>query len=95
MSRILRHRYGHARGSRYEIYAIYPKLRGDGYTRKRYLTGRARDANEALTELFRLRHSYPEHQRIALIVIDTSAKRGRLAPTVTEAELRRRQSAGG
>ena len=95
MSRILRKRYGHADGPRYEIFAIYPRMRGGGYSKKRYLTGRARDAQEALTELFRLRHAYPPHQRIALVVIDKSAKRGRLAPTVTEDELRRRQSAGG
>jgi hypothetical protein len=90
--RALRRRYGrtNAANPRYEIYAVYPKMRGEGFSKRRYLSGRAQDAQEALTELWRVQHSRGPAERQTYIVLDKGAKRGRLAPIITESELRER-----
>jgi hypothetical protein len=92
--RALGRRYGRASassGARYEIYGLVPK-RGGGHLKKRHLVGRARDAHEALVELYRVTRG--QGPNWTYIIIDQSAKQGRLAPIVTEDELRHRQAAG-
>lgn len=84
---------------RYAVVGLVPKRAGGGHLKTRHVVGRGRDAHEALTELLRLRAeqrasgSYGQG-RWTYIVLDLSAKKGKLAPTVTEDELRARQARG-
>ena len=109
MSRALRRRYGRAQPSigkgaqgyiqahhKYAIVGLVPK-RGGGYLKTRHVVGRARDAHEALVELYR----QTETRRPGsfggwhFIVLDLSAKHGPVTPIVTKAELEARKAAGG
>ena len=101
-ARALRRRYGRAyppayapKGSRYEIFVSYPKMRGGGFEKKRRLVGRGRDAYEALARLYEVEHDQTGSRRPLVTVIDQGSRRGRLAAAVTSAELRRRQAEGG
>jgi len=86
---------------KYAIVGLVPKTTGSGlfrgkgasgeYLKTRHVVGRARDAHEALVELYRLQH---ETSGWHLIVLDVSGKHGKLTPIVTEEELQRRKAAG-
>jgi hypothetical protein len=101
----LRKRYGRssnasvtAPGARYEIWARYPKTRGGGYLKQRHFAGRGRDAHEVLATLYEYREGTRAaggYRRPMYVVLDMHAKRGKLAPIVSEAELEARKSRGG
>lgn len=109
MRRALRRRYGRAyaavgRGARgfihahhaYAIVGLVPK-KGGGYLKTRHVVGRARDAHEALMELLEqeARPSTAYGQgRWTFVVLDLRAGKGKMAPVISEAELRRRQARG-
>jgi len=109
--RALRRRYGRTRASlgegwrhiephhRYAIVGLVPKRGGHvgEYLKKRYVVGRGRDAQEALTTLWRLneeRRGQYGRGRWEYVVLDMHAGKGSLAPTVTESELRARAARG-
>ena len=106
--RALRNRYGHAASlgrrysgylgpeHRYAIVGLVPK-RGGGHLKERHVVGRGRDAHEALMSLMEARANQSTaygQGKWTLIVLDLHAGHGKLAPTVTEAELRARQARG-
>ena len=110
--RALRKRYGRTQASighgwrhiepqhRYAIVGLIPKRGGHvgEYLKKRHVVGRARDAHEAIVELYRLRdgqHGSWGQGRWAFIVLDMHAGKGKLAPIVSELELESRKSRGG
>lgn len=81
---------------RYAIVGLVPK-KGGGYLKTRHVVARARDAYEALAELYRVR----EQQRAAgaygqgrwdYVVLDVSSGKGTLSPIVTEAQLEARKA---
>jgi hypothetical protein len=97
-----------ARRAQYVIYGLVPRRTGRGlfrgtggaggtFLKKRHPVATARDAHEALMELIRLRDgqsgSYGQG-RWHFIVVEQGAGRGKLAPIVSEDELRRRAAAG-
>ena len=110
-ARTLRRRYGHAhssigRGARnyiqshhkYAIVGLVPK-KGGGYLKTRHVVGRARDAHEALVELYRQTEGRASGSygagRWDFIVLDLAAKRGPITPVVTVTELEARKAMGG
>jgi hypothetical protein len=93
---------GYAKGYAYEIVTVY-RRRGNrqgktdsDWLKKRYTVGRARDAHEAATILYRLRaeakaaHSYG----FAHFAIDCRAAKGKLAPLISYEELVLRSQKG-
>jgi len=81
---------------KYAVVGLVPK-KGGGYLKTRHVVGRARDAHEALTELYRVR----EQQRVAgahgqgrweYAVLDVSSGKGAMSPIVTEAQLEARKA---
>ncbi len=109
--RALARRYGHAQPAigkgakgylyahhKYAIVGLVPNRQGTGYLKTRYVIGRARDAHEALMELIQHQATQAQHYgqaRWKLVVLDVSAGKGKLAPIVTESELRARAVTGG
>lgn len=101
----LKRRYGHISnatvtrpGARYEIWALYPKMRGGGLAKKRFFAGRGRDAHEVLATLWEYRASANAAgatRNQVYFVIDTHLKRGRMAQIVSEEELVKRKARGG
>lgn len=102
----LRLRYGRAaaaigKGARgyiqehhkYALVGLVPK-RGGGFLKTRHVLSRARDAHEALAELYRLQHDGGASRGWQIIVLDVSNKHGKLTPVVTAAELQARKAAG-
>jgi hypothetical protein len=106
----LRRRYGRAQPAigkgaqgyilphhKYAIVGLVPRRGRRGgsgeHLKTRYVVGRARDADEALVELYRMRHGAVDGGW-DYIVLDLSAKRGKIAPIVTVAELEARKARG-